>query len=163
MKRIVVTGIGLVSALGVGKKANWEGLLGGIDASSEVEGFDTSRYKVHRACEIKSLADETHFTNLPPDPMVYKYAYLAAREACADSGVLESPPQAYRIGIAFGTLTGDLPLYEKELLKNPQDKAGAFNRVVSSTYPPQAISARLANDFGMQGPNSGFSQRLFIR
>ena len=152
----MVSGIGLVSAEGVGKKANWEGFLAGVDASSEVEGFDTSQYKVHRACEIKSLADEAHFANLPPDLMVYKYAYLAANEACQESGVLESPPEAKRMGVAFGTLTGDLPLYEKELIKNPQDKAGAFNREISSTYPPQAISARLAVDFGMEGPNQIF-------
>jgi 3-oxoacyl-[acyl-carrier-protein] synthase II len=156
MKRIVVTGIGIVSALGVGKKANWEAFLAGQDGSSEVEGFDTSRYQVHRACEIKSLPDDPHFSDLPPDLMVYKYAHLAAEEAYVESGAGESLPQSRRMGIAFGTLTGDLPLYEKELLKNPHDKAGGFNRLISSTYPPQAISARLANDFGMEGPNQVF-------
>ncbi len=60
------------------------------------------------------------------------------------------------MGVAFGTLTGDLPLYEAELIKNPLDKAGAFNKDISSTYPPQAISARLADDFMMEGPNQVF-------
>ncbi len=54
---------------------------------------------------------------LPSGLMVYKYAYLAAREALEESGALDSAYPARRMGVAFGTLTGDLPLYEKELKK----------------------------------------------
>ena len=63
MPRVVVTGLGLVIANGVGVKNAWEALMNGKDGTAEIKSFDTSQYKVHRACEVKDFKLDAVFEN----------------------------------------------------------------------------------------------------
>ena len=86
MRRVVVTGIGLVTALGATVKETWEAMLAGKDGISEITSFDTSRYKVHRACEVKKLNFNGHIITKKPFT-VYDCLLASAREALEDSGL----------------------------------------------------------------------------
>jgi 3-oxoacyl-[acyl-carrier-protein] synthase II len=54
-RRVVFTGVGPVTPIGIGREPFWEAALSGTDASHEVRGFDTSLHKVHRACEVRDF------------------------------------------------------------------------------------------------------------
>lgn len=154
MPRVVVTGLGLVTAIGSNVKKSWEAMLDAQDGTSEITSFDTSRYRVHRACEIKTLN-----SNSIPDTKrrytVYDCLYVATKEALQDSGILDYPGlERDRVGISVGTLAGELSAFERRLRDHPQNKAAGFSMDVVRTYPPITLSTQLAEDFDIEGPNS---------
>ncbi|MCP5004082.1 MAG: beta-ketoacyl-[acyl-carrier-protein] synthase family protein [Planctomycetes bacterium] len=154
MSKVVVTGLGLVLANGIGVKDAWDALIHGIDGSGEVTSFDTSQYKVRRACEVKDFKIDTIFEHETPANTIHKYTYSAAREALEDSGLHDiSRYNCERFGIAIGTLAGELPPFEYLLRNSPEDKANGFDINVALTYPPSSITSLLSEDFGFGGPN----------
>ena len=154
MPRIVITGLGLVIANGIGVKNAWDALINGKDGTAELTSFDTSQYKVHRACEVKDFKLDTVFENETTANTIHKYAYTAAKEALKDSGLSDiTGYDRERFGIAVGTLAGELPPFEYLLRKAPEDKANGFDMGVALTYPPSSITTLLSEDFGFEGPN----------
>jgi len=154
MPRIVITGLGLVIANGIGVKNAWDALINGKDGTAELTSFDTSQYKVHRACEVKDFKLDTVFENETTANTIHKYTYTAAKEALKDSGLSDiNGYDRERFGIAVGTLAGELPPFEYLLRKAPEDKANGFNMGVALTYPPSSIITLLSEDFGFEGPN----------
>ncbi len=154
MPRVVVTGLGLVIANGIGVKNAWDALMNGKDGTAELKSFDTSLYKVHRACEVKDFKLDTVFKNETTANTIHKYTYTAAKEALKDSGLSNiSGYDSERFGIAVGTLAGELPPFEYLLRNAPEDKANGFDMGVAYTYPPSSITTLLSEDFGFEGPN----------
>lgn len=154
MLRVVITGLGLVIANGNGVKDAWDALLNGRDGTAEIKSFDTSKYRVHRVCEIKDFKIGTTFENETTANTIHKYTYVAAREALDDSGLKDiSSYESERFGIAIGTLAGELPPFEYLLRNAPDDKANGFDINVALTYPPSSITTLLSEDFGFEGPN----------
>ena len=163
--RIVITGLGLVTPVGIGVKESWDSMLNGKDGATEVTYFDTSKYRVHRACQVRSLEsykartnEFVHATQFPRNNIkrntIYKYTYLAAKEALEDSGIPVSGGNINRerFGIAVGTLAAELPVFEDLLRVNHQNKADGFDTGVAAIYPPSSITSSLAEDFGIEGP-----------
>ncbi len=154
MPRVVVTGLGLVIANGIGVKNAWEALMNGKDGTAEIKSFDTSQYKVHRACEVKDFKLDAVFENETTANTIHKYTYTAAREALEDSGLSDiAGNDRERFGIAVGTLAGELPPFEYLLRNAPEDKANGFDIGVAYTYPPSSITTLLSEDFSFEGPN----------
>lgn len=154
MPRIVITGLGLIIANGIGVKNAWDALMNGKDGTAELKSFDTSQYKVHRACEVKDFKPDTVFENETTANTIHKYTYTAAKEALKDSGLSDiTGYDRERFGIAVGTLAGELPPFEYLLRKAPGDKANGFDMGVALTYPPSSITTLLSEDFGFEGPN----------
>ncbi|MDR4503990.1 MAG: beta-ketoacyl-[acyl-carrier-protein] synthase family protein [Candidatus Scalindua sp.] len=153
MSKVVVTGLGLVLANGIGVKNAWEALIHGKDGSGDVTSFDTSQYKIHRACEVKDFKTDVIFENETPANTIHKYTYSAAREALRDSGLHDiANYNCERFGIAIGTLAGELPPFEYLLRNSPEDKANGFDMNIALTYPPSSITSLLSEDFGFEGP-----------
>jgi 3-oxoacyl-[acyl-carrier-protein] synthase II len=154
MSRVVVTGLGLVIANGIGVKNAWDALVNGIDGTDEIKSFDTSQYRVHRVCEIKDFKIGPTFENETTANTIHKYTYSAAKEALEDSGLNDiTSHNSERFGIAIGTLAGELPPFEHLLRNAPEDKANGFDMNVALTYPPSSITSLLSEDFGFEGPN----------
>ena len=153
MRRVVVTGIGLVTALGATVKETWEAMLAGKDGIAEITSFDTSRYKVHRACEVKKLNFNGHTITKKPFT-VYDCLLASAREAMEDSGLDGYEPlRRDRVGVSIGTLAGELSLFERRLRNHHLNKADGFDMEVALSYPPMTLSTQLAEEFHMEGPN----------
>ncbi|MGR3311592.1 MAG: beta-ketoacyl-[acyl-carrier-protein] synthase family protein [Candidatus Brocadiales bacterium] len=153
--RVVITGLGLVTPIGVGVKESWNSFVNGKDGATEVTYFDTSKYRVHRACQVRSLESyEFHKNNIKRNT-IYKYTYLAAKEALEDSGIPVSGGNLNRerFGIAVGTLAAELPVFEDLLRVNHKNKADGFDTDVAAVYPPASITSSLAEDFGIEGPS----------
>ena len=154
MSRVVVTGLGLVTALGSGVEKSWSGFLNGVDAASEVTLFDTSLYKTHYACEIKDFVDETGFGRDKQDNYVNKFAHAAVKEALNDSGLQNS--HAYdrdRFGIALGSLAAEIVPFERLLKSDLSKKTNGFDANVASCYPPNSITNYLSEVFDLTGPS----------
>ncbi len=154
MSRVVITGLGLVIANGIGVKGAWDALVNGKDGTAEIKSFDTSKYRIHRVCEVKDFRIDTTFENETTANTIHKYTYSAAREALGDSGLNDiTGYDSERFGIAIGTLAGELPPFEYLLRNAPEDKANGFDMGVALTYPPSSITTLLSEDFGFEGPN----------
>ena len=85
MPRIVITGLGLVIANGIMLKMR-DALMNGKDGTAELKSFDTSQYKVHRACEVKDFKLDTVLKTKPPQTR-YTNIHTVAKEALKDSGL----------------------------------------------------------------------------
>jgi len=157
MPRIVITGLGLVTAIGNNTEESWRAFLNGVDGSNELRAFDTSLYRIHRACEVKNFDCDlpANRRSIAIYNTVYKYVYAAAREALNDSGLLQAPGfNPERVGVALGTLASELPVYEYHLRPEPVNKAAGFTPEVALTYPIAFTSSAIAEDFGFEGPCS---------
>src|SRR4030095_14671811 len=144
MSGIVVTGVGLVTPVGVGTDAAWKAMLAGREGAGTPPLFATTRYKVHRAHVIREVALET-----TPHELVC----MATCEAVRDAGLDITRTGPERVGVVVGTLGGDLRTFEAALRTDPQHKANGFTPAVARTYPLSTILAALADRLGTAGPH----------
>src|SRR3954449_7522579 len=113
-RRVVITGLGMVSPLGNDVQSSWSGLLAGKSGAAEITGFDHADYNVHFACELKDF-DPTVWIDRKAARRMDRFAQMilaAARQAEADSGVdVSSAPD--RVGASIATGIGGLQSYQE--------------------------------------------------
>lgn len=113
MKRVVVTGVGLATPIGVGARPFWEALCAGLDGAGAVCAFDASEFPDARAAEVRDMSALT----FPGRKSIWalsrgmKLGFAAARLALEDAGISVSDANRDDIGVAYGsTLSGLAPL-----------------------------------------------------
>jgi len=155
MCRVVVTGIGLLTPIGIGHRKFWRNLLEGRCGIREVKSFDTTRYKVHRGGEIHGFEPDDFVKRQDPTKMgrTSQLSIAAAQLALADAGLALDSLSPKRIGVCMGTTTGEAPEIEKFddclVEDQPQKIAPSFVK----TYPCHTISVHVAREFGLRGIN----------
>jgi 3-oxoacyl-[acyl-carrier-protein] synthase II len=153
MQKIVITGLGLVTPVGTGVKKSWESFIQGRNGANEMKSFDTSKYKVHRSCEVKDFHLDIELENQIKENTIHKYVYYAAREALQESRLMDKNNfNIERFGIAIGTLAAELTPFERLLRPDTSKKDNGFDRIVAAVYPPNSITNILAKYFGFEGP-----------
>jgi 3-oxoacyl-[acyl-carrier-protein] synthase II len=154
-RRVVITGLGAVTPLGKDVESTWEGLLAGRSGAAEITQFDSSRFSVHFACEVKDF-DATEYIPFKQARRMDRFAHLivaAARQAEADSG-LEIEPEAARIGAAIATGIGGLKAFQdchSELLERGPDRVNPFS---IPEIIPNMGAAWVSMQLGTKGPLS---------
>jgi 3-oxoacyl-[acyl-carrier-protein] synthase II len=109
-ERVVVTGIGVVSPIGIGPEAFWESLLAGRSGVSEISSFDTSAFKTHVGCEIKDFEPERCMGQLARQfGRSTQFALVASRMAMADSYFDARDFEPERVGVILGSSVSDFP------------------------------------------------------
>ena len=154
-RRVVVTGMGLVTPLGTNLEDSWQGILAGRSGVAPIEGFDTSAFTTRFGAQVKDFDVENFMSKKDARKMdlFIQYGMAAAIQAITDSGLETTEENADRIGCAIGSGIGGLPMIEKnhELLQ----KGGP--RKLSPFFVPGSIinmiSGNLAIRFGFRGPN----------
>ena len=154
-RRVVVTGMGLVTPLGTNLEDSWQGILAGRSGVAPIEGFDTSAFTTRFGAQVKDFDVENFMSKKDARKMdlFIQYGMAAAIQAITDSGLETTEENADRIGCAIGSGIGGLPMIEKnhELLQ----KGGP--RKISPFFVPGSIinmiSGNLAIHFGFRGPN----------
>ncbi len=154
-RRVVVTGVGLVTPLGVGTKMTWENICAGVSGVDTITRFDASDYAVRIAAEIKDYNAEDHFDKKEAKrlDLFVQYGTVAARFALEDSGFVITEENCGRVGVVTGCGIGGLPTIAKqnEVLLNRGP------RKVSPFFIPMAIpnmpSGNISIDIGCKGPN----------
>ncbi len=154
--RVVVTGVGLVSPLGIGTEETWTGLVAGRSGAAPITLFDASHHTTHFACEVKGF-DPLRFLEKKDVKKVdrfIQFAIAAADFAVKDSGLQVSPALAPQVGVYIGSGIGGFGTIEREhseLLKGGP-------RRISPFFIP-AVIVNLASGWvsirgGAKGPNS---------
>jgi 3-oxoacyl-[acyl-carrier-protein] synthase II len=154
-RKVVITGIGLVTPLGLTTPATWEALLAGKSGIAPITRFDTSRVETKIAGEVKNF-DPGQFMEKKEVKKVdrfIQYAIAASEEAMADSGLKVTPANAERIGVVVGSGMGGIEIighYQIVCTNQGPSRVSPFY-VPSSVInlAPGQISIRT----GARGPN----------
>jgi 3-oxoacyl-[acyl-carrier-protein] synthase II len=155
-RRVVVTGVGLVSPLGVGTEASWEGLIAGRSGVGPITRFDASESPVRIAGEVKGF-----YPGLVMEPKEARkydtfihYALAASDMALAMAGLTITPENATRVGVVIGSGIGGLPWIAENHLtlleKGPRRVSPFFIPGSIVNMPSGLVSIRT----GAKGPNS---------
>jgi 3-oxoacyl-[acyl-carrier-protein] synthase II len=164
-RRVAVTGIGVVSPVGVGREAFWRALLAGESGIAPVESFDTSRFKVRLGAEVRGFDAAPWCRRLAPEQLgrASQMAVAAARLALADAGLDAEALDGERAGVAMGTTSGE-PLeveqFNDALLGGGQDRLdrdrlniARLDGALATRYPCHRIPAQVAAELGFAGVN----------
>jgi len=154
-RRVVITGIGLVSALGLGTRETWAALLAGQSGVIRVTRFDITGYAAQIAAEVKDF-DPLNWIekkDIKKMDLFIQYAIAAAQFAMDDSKLAITPENAPDVGVFIGSGIGGFITIEREheaLLKGGPRKVSPF-------FIPSAIinlaSGQVSIRFGAKGPN----------
>lgn len=154
-RRVVVTGMGMVSPLGLDVKTSWENILAGKSGISTITEFDVGEFSTRFGGTVKDFDVNTVLSAKEArkmDPFIH-YGLAAAKEAIEDAGLEVTDANAERIGVAIGSGIGGLPGIEKG--HNAYLKGGP--RRISPFFIPSSIinmiSGNLSIMYGMKGPN----------
>jgi 3-oxoacyl-[acyl-carrier-protein] synthase II len=155
MRRVVVTGVGVVSALGTGTEKNWSALMAGKSGIDRITRFDASDLPSQIAGEVKDFNPEDFIDKKEVKKMdsFIHYALAAADMAMKDSGLQVTEENAERVGVVVGAGLGGLPAIEKyhEVLMN-----GGYKKVTPFFIPMLIINlapGHISIRFGAKGPN----------
>ncbi len=152
-RRVVITGVGMVTPLGNDPESTWQSLVGGESGAGPITAFDTTDYSVTFACELKDF-DPTVWIERKQARRMDRFSQMAlsaARMAEADSGIdVASEPD--RVGAAVATGIGGLGAFEdcfQALLERGPDRTSPFAII---QIIPNMAAAWVSMELGTQGP-----------
>jgi len=154
-RRVVVTGLGVVSPVGIGVKTAWDNLIAGKSGIAQISKFDASAFASTIAGEVKDFNAEDFIPAKDARRMdtFIQYGLAAAIEAVKDSGIIATEENAERIGVSIGSGIGGMQLIEDtDILYQASGP-----RKISPFFIPgtiiNMISGNLSIMFGFKGPN----------
>lgn len=154
-RRVVVTGLGVLSPLGLDTPSTWSGLCAGRSGVAPITRFDTTTYSTRIAAELKGYDPAVYFPGREArrlDPFV-QYAVVAAREAFHDAGLEVSEQLGPRTAVIIGTGVGGMStLTEQTLLLQSRGPSRTSPFMVTMILPDSA-PGNVALEFKLRGPN----------
>ncbi len=154
-KRIVVTGYGVVSPVGIGADNSWNALINGQSGAEPITKFDVSAYKTRFACEVKGF-DPLDFIERKDAKRMDRYCQFAvasAKEAIETSGLDSADVDRERIGVIVGSGIGGMETFEQQVNKAYGQGPGR----VSPFFIPMMIgdiaAGHVSIRWGFKGPN----------
>jgi 3-oxoacyl-[acyl-carrier-protein] synthase II len=154
-RRVVVTGVGLVSPVGIGTEETWEALLRGDSGIAPITLFDASRFACRFAGEVKSFTPETYISRKDIKKMgrFIQFAMAASEFAMTQAALQITPENAERVGVYVGSGIGAFEVIEREhakLLTGGPDRVSPF--FINATIANLA-SGQISIKYGATGPN----------
>ena len=154
-RRVVITGLGIVSPVGVGVESSWRNIVSGVSGITRITRFDPAPFASQIAGEVRGF-DVTQYLN-PKDArrmdLFIQFGMVAGMEAIRDSGLEVTEANAERIGVSIGSGIGGLPMIESTHSIYLQQGA----RKISPFFIPASIinmiSGNLSIQYGFKGPN----------
>ena len=155
MRRVVVTGVGVVSPLGTGNRKNWDAVVAGQSGIGPITRFDTSDMPVKIAGEVKDFNAEEFIDKkeIKKMDLFIQYSLAAAQFAMEDSGLVITEENATRVGVLVGAGLGGLTTierYHSALLE------GGYKKISPFFIPMLIINlapGHISMKFGAKGPN----------
>jgi len=152
-QRVVITGLGVISSIGIGRDVFWDHLMSGYSGIGPISSFDSSEFPVHQGAEVKQFDPTAYVLNLSPDSIgrASQFAIGAARLAVQDANLHIPEDEAYDCGVAIGTTSGEPGIIERF---DDQFVASHLDEVSSrfiATYPCHVLAAHVACELGLAG------------
>ena len=155
LKRVVVTGLGMVSPVGNTVESTWQGIVNGVSGAAAISKFDTSAFTTRFSASVKDFSVEGYYPAKDArkmDPFI-QFGMVAGIQAMRDSGLEVTEANAARIGVSVGSGIGGIGAIEDGALliehRGP--------RRMSPFFVPGAIINMIAGNlsimYGMRGPN----------
>ena len=154
-RRVVVTGLGLITPVGIGVKESWKNILNGVSGITNITNFDASNFKSQVAGEVKNFNPDLYLNPKDSRRMdtFIQFGLVAGIEAIKDSGLEITDENSERIGVSIGSGIGGINLIETT--SDNFDQGGP--RKVSPFFVPgtiiNMISGNLSIMYGLKGPN----------
>ena len=154
-RRVVITGVGLVTPIGIGVEQSWESVCAGKSGVTEITRFDASAHQTKIAAEVKGFRAEDFIPKKEAkrNELFISYAMAATRMALDDAGLEINSKNANRIGVVTGCGLGGLGIMEDTILavstKGPKRVSPFFIPMMIGNMAPGMISIH----FGAKGPN----------
>jgi 3-oxoacyl-[acyl-carrier-protein] synthase II len=155
-RRVVVTGVGVVSSLGIGTQETWDGLMAGRSGAAPITLFEASQFSTRFACEVKGFDPFNYIEKKEVKKMgrFIHFAIAAAEFAMKQAGLQVDNSISERVGVYIGSGIGGFDIIEREhmeLLRNGPRKISPF-------FIPAAIvnlaSGQVSIRHNAKGPNS---------
>lgn len=156
LNRVVVTGLGVVSPIGIGKEVFWENLVAGRNGISRITHFDASAFSTQIAGEAKDFNPADYLEKKEARRLVrfIQFAVAAAQIAVKDSNLSISPELAPEIGVVIGSGIGGISFLEEQartLQEKGPDKISPFTVPYMIT---DMAAGYVSINLGAKGPNS---------
>lgn len=154
-RRVVVTGLGMISPVGNTVEQSWQAIQAGQSGISNIEHFDTEKFSTKFAGLIRDFNVEEYMPKKEARKMdlFIQYGVAAADQALKDSGLMINDANAERIGVAIGSGIGGLGIIEQ----NKDNYAKSGPRKISPFFVPATIinmiSGHVSINNGLKGPN----------
>lgn len=157
LKRVVVTGLGAVTPVGLSAEETWNNLLAGVSGAAPITLFDSSMYKTQFACEVKGL-NVNDWIDRKEARKLDRYTQLAlisAMQAVKDSAMDLETANKNRIGVIFGVGIGGIKTFEDEVSYNALHKENGpkFNPFFIPKMISDIAAGQISIHYGFHGPN----------
>lgn len=156
LKRVVVTGLGALTAIGNNADEYWNGLVNGVSGAAPITRFDASMFKTQFACELKNF-DVGDFIDRKDqrkmDPFT-QYAIVASDEAIKDAGLSIETQDPDRIGVIWASGIGGIHTFQNEVQNFVEgDGTPRFNPFFIPKMIADIASGQISMKHGFRGPN----------
>ena len=155
MRRVVVTGLGLVTPVGTDVESSWSALLAGTPGAAPITKFDPQQLSVRFACEVKGF-DALRYMDRK-DARRYdlfaQFALAAAHQAVTQAGLEDKVPDPDRVGVVIGSGIGGMQTYEencKAFVTKGPDRVSPF---FVPMFIPDIAAGLVSIRYGLKGPN----------
>jgi 3-oxoacyl-[acyl-carrier-protein] synthase II len=156
MRRVVVTGMGALTPIGNNINEYWTNLLNGVSGAAEITKFDSSKHKVHFACELKnfdaaSFFDPKEFKKIDP---FSQYALITSDEALKDSKLDLDKINKDRVGVIWGSGNGGIQTFQDQMMEYCQgDGTPRFTPFFIPRILVDIASGWISIKYGFRGIN----------
>ncbi len=153
--RVVVTGVGMVTPVGLTAPETWAALLAGRSGAGPITKFDTTGHQVRFACEVKGF-----------DPLLYidrkearrfdlfaQYAMAAAHQAVVEAGLDARVPDPNRVGVVIGSGIGGMQTFEDNCRAFPEKGPDRVSPFFVPMFIPNMAAGLVSIRYGFRGPN----------
>ncbi|MBP1664061.1 MAG: 3-oxoacyl-(acyl-carrier-protein) synthase [Bacteroidetes bacterium] len=157
LKRVVVTGVGAVTPLGLTAAETWQNVLSGKSGAAPITYFDPSKHKTRFACEVKGFDPQKYFDRKEARKMdLYaQYAMVATAEAIENSGIDLEAIDKDEVGVVFAAGIGGISTFEQEVgyYYSNLEQGPKFNPFFIPKMISDIAAGQISIQYGFHGPN----------
>jgi 3-oxoacyl-[acyl-carrier-protein] synthase II len=159
--RVVITGLGIVSSIGVGKGEFWKNCLQGISGIKPIRGFNVSSYRSRLGGQLPEIDFKAFIkpANLRRMDRIGKMMVSAVRLALEDSGLELGKENSNRMGLSIGTGLGSSDTVDQFFRSLLKDGPVGAAPLLFQTSVPNAVSSHCSIEYGIKGINITFSHK----
>ncbi len=154
-RRVVVTGMGVISPLGLSANETWDGLLAGRSGAARIQRFDPSRLDVQFACEVKGFDSQDYMERKEAKraDLFVQYAIGATQQAISNAGMNGSVPDPERTGVVIGSGIGGIFTFEEQCRISIEQGPNRVSPFFVPMFIPDMASGLVSIRIGAKGPN----------